>query len=449
MTALRTREVSGALSPGTAQLLRRMVGPLCGLDQGLGFVTRGRQEPRLVVSGAELTGVHVLLGQAEPGSYHIGGAGVFLEEAVIRALGESIERYCQLVSCFGGRHEIVFTTHAELSARGLSALPPERLAFFSAGQVAADWFPFDELDPDAPYGWVAARSLVDGSELLVPAQLALVGYTVRRADGEPWIAPAVTTGTAAHLDREQALRSALLELIQVDAAMGHWYGWSESPEILLDERTEPLERLMERRFPRERPMPRFHWLPTAERAAAVVACLLEESPGRVPAIGVGLGADLDLVDAMYKALLEAAGVMQLAKIALATSALGGSDAGIDPSRILDLDSNVAYYARPERAGVVAERFASGGAVHASELPGDAGASAADDAGRLMESFAHASHELVDLDLTTPDAADLGFVTERVWSPATLSLCLPSAPPALHARFDAYGGFVDRGPHPYA
>src|SRR2546423_15570026 len=102
VTALRTREVSGALSPATARLLQRMVGPLCGLDQGLGFVTRGRYEPRLVVSGAELTGVHVLLGQAEAGSYHIGGAGGFPQEAVLRALREAGERDCPPGSLLGG-----------------------------------------------------------------------------------------------------------------------------------------------------------------------------------------------------------------------------------------------------------------------------------------------------------------------------------------------------------
>jgi hypothetical protein len=33
------------------------------------------------------------------------------------------------------------------------------------------------------------------------------------------------------------------------------------------------------------------------------------------------------------------------------------------------------------------------------------------------------------DLTSSDVAELGFVVERVWSPDTLSLPLPSAPPS--------------------
>jgi thiazole/oxazole-forming peptide maturase SagD family component len=439
---------SGYLSPRTAKLLRRMVNPLCGLSQGIGFVTRSRHEPRLVVAGAELTGVHVLLGQPEAGSYHIGGAGVFLEEAVIRALGETVERYCQLVSCVGGQ-EIVVASSEELIAQGRRALAVDRLAFFSAEQLGTPGFPFEPLEPDASYGWIPMQSLVNDSVLLVPAQLVLVGYEVRRRQGEPWLTTAVTTGTAAHVDHDRASRNALLELIQVDAAIGHWYGVSDSPEIVLDARTHALERLIERSFARERPMPRFHQLRSADLDAHVVACVMEEYPGRVPAVGVGLGADLNLEEAMYKALLEAAGVMQLAKIGLVMESVSGTGVGVDPKGIFDLDSNVAYYARPENAALVRERFATGGTVRASALSQDSAGSPAQDVRRLVADFAGAGHELLALDLTTQDAAQLGFVTCRVWSPDTLSLCLPSAPPLLHPRFRAYGGVVDRGPHPYA
>jgi hypothetical protein len=66
----------------------------------------------------------------------------------------------------------------------------------------------------------------------------------------------------------------------------------------------------------------------------------------------------------------------------------------------------------------------------------------------VEGFRDAGLRLVTLDLTTPDLADLGFVVVRVWSPDTLSLALPSAPPTAHRRFGAYGGATHRDPHPY-
>jgi hypothetical protein len=83
---------------GLDHLTRRMLSPLCGLDRRVGYVLRGRHGPRFLVAGGELTGVHVLLGEPEPGSYHIGGTGVFPREALVRTLGETVERYAQFVA---------------------------------------------------------------------------------------------------------------------------------------------------------------------------------------------------------------------------------------------------------------------------------------------------------------------------------------------------------------
>src|SRR5215207_11629610 len=94
---IKVAKLEGELSRTTEHALHRLVGPLCGLDQGIGFIRRGRLDPRLIVAGCELTGVHHLLGQREAGSYHIGGGGVTVDEALIRALAEALERYAQLV----------------------------------------------------------------------------------------------------------------------------------------------------------------------------------------------------------------------------------------------------------------------------------------------------------------------------------------------------------------
>jgi len=67
---------------------------------------------------------------------------------------------------------------------------------------------------------------------------------------------------------------------------------------------------------------------------------------------------------------------------------------------------------------------------------------------LVDGFAGTGKELVFLDLTTADIRDLGFYVVRVWSPDTISLSLPSAPPVMHPRFQAYGGIRNEAPHPY-
>ncbi|MBV9786970.1 MAG: YcaO-like family protein [Chloroflexi bacterium] len=439
----------------TRRLAQRMLSSICGLDQMLVFTLRNRLGPRFIVAGAELTGVHVLLGQEQPGSYHIGGAGIFPHEAVIRSLGETVERYSQLISAIAQLHPLPMVSYEDLVSHEQQVLAPEKLAFFSREHYATPNFRFQPFDPQVPITWTRTTSLIDGSSLWVPAQLVLVGYMVKRHEGEPWMLPAVTTGSAAHTSHSHALRNALLELIQVDAAMGHWYSGAAAPQIRLDKRTQALERLIERQWIAPWPKVRFHWLPSPDLAGKIVACVVTGAPRSIPAIAVGLGADMRLVDAMYKALLEAVGVLQLARVNFVNQvSKSGSTNGyqpeeIDPAAIFDLDSNVAYYALPENSSALDQHFATTQpAIPASDLPPDPDTNLEGEVDLLIDSFRRSKKELVYLDLTTKDIQQLGFTALRVWSPDTLGLALPSVPPTHHPRFAAYGGATYRNPHPY-
>lgn len=437
----------GAVS--TEQLARRMISPFVGLNSRVGFVLRGRTEPRFAVAGGQLTGVHQLLGEPEAGSYHIGGVGTTREEALIRALGESVERYCQLVSVATGSAPVRVARVAELRAEGRELVDPMGLSYFSPTQLDRDWIPFSPPVADAPYGWVEVTRVSDGHVVLVPAQLVLVGYRPHRRQGEPWLAPAVTTGTATHRTRGLAARGALLELLQIDAAMGHWYGRASAPRIRPGERLAPVLRVWERHRGRNVDLA-FHHLASPDLPAITVACLLRQHEGRRPVVAVGLGCETSLAEAAYKALLEGVGVFQLAKLGLAEAARSGTRAGrVPPDQpLMDLDRNVTHYADGGDGEVLAEKFPSSSWIAEDELPQDRRLAAEDAVPFLQEGILDAGHALHERDLTPVDVASLSLITHRVWSPDLLPLAMPSAPTAGHPRFDAFGGVRHDRPHPY-
>jgi thiazole/oxazole-forming peptide maturase SagD family component len=453
---INVASMDAELRLATARLLDRIVSPLCGINQGIGFIRRGRGDPRFAVAGAELTGVHYLLGQREAGSYHIGGGGVTVEEAVIRTLAESLERYGQLVAASAGGHDIRFTTQRELAEDGERVVHPSQLSFFADEMFAAPDFPFQPFSADSPMGWVCARSALDHGTYWVPAQLAFVGYIVKSDAGERRIGAGVTTGTAAHTSRITARRNALLELIQIDAVMGHWYTDRVAPEIVHDANSVPLQHLIGEFFPHGFPDPRFYWLPTAETSVCVVACAIRKAEGALPSVSIGLGADYSAVRAMYKALVEAVGVMQLAKVGLVNETLERwrisdveqKQTGTDQALILDLDSNVTHYAAGSDRHFVDRKFGGGRAVNVSQLPDQVGLRDDDQVADMLDALAKGSVQIVELDLTTPDVAAVGFNVARMWSPDLLSLCLPSCPPKRHKAFARFGGATHSRPHPY-
>jgi thiazole/oxazole-forming peptide maturase SagD family component len=437
------------------QLARRVVHPLCGLGTRVGFVLRSRPEPRFAVAGGQLSGVHRLVGQDQAGSYHIGGVGLTRHEALIRTIGESVERYSQLVSVASGSVPVRSASVDELRADGHEFVAPDMLALFTSEQYARQAFPFQPHRPQGRYGWVIMHRLPDGASVLVPAQLALVGYLPHRGHGEPWLAPAMTTGTATHTTTAAAGRGALLELIQVDAAMGHWYGAAAAARIVPGRRLAALLRLLDRHLGATTTAA-FHHLPSPDLPAVTdlpvhtVACVLRQPGGRRPTTALGLGCETRLVVACYKALLEAVGVLQLAKIAMAATAAGGGRAGAvaDEAEIFDLDTNVVHYADDGDRDLLAAKFPADVRVADADLPADQIVGDEEAVAALLGALLGDGVRLFERDLTTVDGRDLGLITARVWSPDLLALAMPSAPPLAHPRFAAYGGASHERPHPY-
>jgi thiazole/oxazole-forming peptide maturase SagD family component len=431
-------------------LLDRMLSPLCGLDQRINISLVSEHAPRLVAIGAELCGINVLLGLPAPsvGSYHIGGVGLSLREALMRTLGETVERYAQLTADVFGLHSIAFSSYNNLKQNGYDVLSPEHLFFFDQRQFDRPGFPFSPFDRDAVFGWIEGRSINNGSSCWIPAQLILVGYRAQRDLGEPRILAGVTTGTAVHRSNDRALLNAILELVQIDSAVGHWYTSWPAHLILDDSRTKTLQNLMRKHSKDEEP-PKFFWIPNPDLPGLVVACIFRPEGGRLPRAAVGLGCSLSLSEAMYKAWLEAIGVRQLAAVNLLQANIDAVELKHSPGpKIYDLDTNVAWYAAGNGLDHLEDRFSSGTPIHASDAPADVVLDPRSAVDLLSESFRTTGKDLYRWNLTSSDVSQLGLIVERAWSPHTFSLPYPSAAPVLHSRFKAYGGATHDFPHPY-
>ncbi|MEW2368052.1 YcaO-like family protein [Streptomyces sp. NPDC006656] len=137
------------------------------------------------------------------------------------ALGEAAERYCgNLVP-----DRLTRASYQQLRGRGLRALDPSHLALYGAEQYADPAFPLTEFTRDLDVEWAEGFDLVDGAAVLVPASLVWVSYV--SADVEqrgPRTNPVIQAGLAAGATPEDACLGALSEVVERDAMTIGWHG---------------------------------------------------------------------------------------------------------------------------------------------------------------------------------------------------------------------------------
>jgi thiazole/oxazole-forming peptide maturase SagD family component len=390
----------------------------------------------------------VVLDPAVDIQYHLAGYGIYYEEALIRYVGEGIERYSSISSYYALRSRVRYATHNQLKRDG-PIVPLEYLSIFSDGDCqklgAGKRRPLRKLGPDDYVGWLRCPSLIDpGNEIWVPVQMLFMGYPINAERRETAFLPSFSTGTAAHTSLEKALLNALLEVIQIDALMVHWYTRTTVPSIVVDNLT--LLRLLDG-------LSDFDMLVSDLSSIAAVkvqvfgTALLNKKNSR-PLIVYGSHADLDPVRALYRSVMEAAAITFLG--------LYGplfSPKQYFPSReklnFTDLDTNVGFFADPNEA---TEKRAAIQAMVANARPlstlqsyesGDE----VRDLGRLIKEVSKLSQFAVFLDVTPPEVREQGWYVMRVLVPELITMCIPGIPYSQHPRFAAFGGIRNQLPHP--
>jgi thiazole/oxazole-forming peptide maturase SagD family component len=189
------------------------------------------------------------------------------ETARLRAVAESIERYCAALPIF----EMPLARSHELDG---PAFAPSR-------------FPntFESFDRGRRHRWMKARTLATGTEVWVPASLVYVPY-LDDSDDSSW--PQSSVGLAVGRTIEDAVQRGIAEIVERDACLKAWR-WCLPVEGI---EAVPIS------------LPGLHLsrVPTDTDFEVVVA-FLEQT--RFPLTSSGLAARPSLVDAARHATLEA------------------------------------------------------------------------------------------------------------------------------------------------
>jgi thiazole/oxazole-forming peptide maturase SagD family component len=435
--------------PSSAHVIndfRRICGQHFGITESqIVQVAQAKHAPYMQTMTARMPNYHkLLLGEHTEIQYHLAGYGVYREEALIRLLGEGIERYALITAAATARKRLFKASYNDLKSES-NVMPWELIHVFSAQDYERmhGKLIFRDIAPDDQISWIWCPSLFNpGQDICIPAQCLFTG--VQFEDEIPFVT-SFSKGCASHTDPKLALRTALLEAVEADALMVRWYTLTKSRRVLIDDPTlrdmiaEIFRDLDVEIVPYEYTMP---GMPGHAFAVAVMSTGTER-----PTVLLGTGAGLDPNATLYRTLIEAVAIFYIAKNG---PALQPRDylTEIDASSHTNLDSNVAYWA-------AAQDGDSKRAFMRNMLDGEVALSTLtkhqstidQELEYILGELKNISRYAVHLDITPPDIEHTDWSVARVFFPELVQVSLPSFPYGDHPRLHEFGGIRNQLPHP--
>lgn len=342
--------------------------------------------------------------QATNGRFKVGqidgaGSGLDLQTAMTRAIGEAIERYS---TCVFSDEQFIWATAAEL---GEEALDLDQLPACSEEELAHSMCPVRPVDKNAPIRWVRGVSLISGRVVWIPAVMVYL-HIPPKSPGERFNLP-ISTGCAAHVSVEQALVSAICEVIERDSISLTWLQQLPLPRVEFNVIPDALQPFIERQ--QASCVETLLFDATTDLGIPTIYSVELSPNNRTLATLVMCATDLDPIRCIEKVMRESAS----SRSALQNSTLQGPG---DPDLFHSVFDGASYMGRPERQSAFDFLTHSPNRRRVTDLPsldtGDSVKNLALLIGRLrslgMEAYA--------VDLSTDEALRAGLRVVRVIIP---------------------------------
>jgi thiazole/oxazole-forming peptide maturase SagD family component len=425
---------------------RRLCGQHFGITESqIIQVAQSKHAPRVQTMTARMPNYHkILLGGKAEIQYHLAGYGVYREEALIRLLGEAIERYALITAAAAAKKRLFKASYNDLKSEA-NVMPWELIDIFTdkdyermRGKLI-----FRSITPADSISWIWCPSLFNpGKQICIPAQCLFTG--VQFEDEIPFMS-SFSKGCASHTTPKLALRTALLEAVEADALMIRWYTLTKSRRVILD---DPILRDMIAEIFCDLDVeivPYEYTMPGMPGHAFAVA-LLSKGTER-PTVLLGTGAGLNPGATLYRTLIEAVAIFYMGYNG---PVLQPRDylSDIDAHSHTNLDSNVAYWAGAEDRDTkrATMRNMVEGEVALSTLT-NYQSTIDEELDYILGQLKRISSYAVHLDITPPELEHTGWSVARVFFPEMVQVSLPSFPYGGHPRLLKFGGIRNELPHP--
>lgn len=348
-----------------------------------------------------------------------GGNALSIEVAQTAALGEAVERSS---TCQVSYDDLLVARYCDIAGQ---ALDPLAWDLFDPRTRAAPDFPYAAPSRQAELSWVWGFSLTQGRPVRLPASRVFSPF--RAVTPGDFFDATIISGYSTHSTIEEAIYSALMEVIERDAFMIAWANQLRLPRLAIDPATRGEVGEYLAAFAARGIEVRCVLVDLDLGAHAVIAIARSHQTGD-PASVVAAAADMDVEAACRKALKE----LSANRLSVRHEMLSAGDQLPlpDPQSVTDERAHGLLYARPDMASCLDIWWDSANCVPLPPTTQQAGITSR--LRKCLEVLMRAELEATVVDLTAPAMESLGLRTVKVLVPGAY-------PMNFDSRFPHFGG----------
>lgn len=223
-----------------------------------------------------------------------GGISFDKHKAIIKALGEGLERYC--LSCYK-REDLIY----DVEDRVNNSIPIKSFVGVSEKQMENPQYNIFKSGYLNKFWWTKGYSLTQNRFVSIPAQLIYVPYEYKN---EAVIRLPITTGAALGSTLLGAVSRGLLEVIERDAFMIYYLNKLNPPHINMDNGFDKRLKVISDTFRKYNLELHVLDITTDVPVTSIMAIIIDKT-GWGPAVSVGLKASVDFFQGVLGAIEEA------------------------------------------------------------------------------------------------------------------------------------------------
>lgn len=348
--------------------------------------------------------------------WYKGGCGASLSKSrsIIKAIGESIERYCAI----SFEEQEVYMSVDELIKIKERYIDPISLINFDDNQYLDPNFPYEKYSSDMNLYWIKANNLTNNCNVLVPAQKVLLSY--KDLKPECYLDCRLSTGLACGDSLYGATLSGIYECIERDSFYLTWLYQIPGKIINVNKiKDKNLANLYEAIKMNSLDDLYIVKLDSDMNVYSILTMFVNNKDGAV-GLSVACASDLNPEKALFKSLEELI-LTNSFMYTILEDEYDGKYPDFQESDILRLDDHLKYYLNPSSNKVLNFMIDNKECINLSDLQNNSSGNMFSDMNFCINELKKVNIDTLVVDITKEEIDNIGLKVVKVLTPGLANL----------------------------